>query len=64
MNVKIGDEIKIISMQGEPDYTGRTGIVMRIDSIGQLHGTWGALAVIPEEDTFQIINGGTKNDTI
>lgn len=64
MNVKIGDEIKIISMQGEPDYTGRTGIVMRIDSIGQLHGTWGGLAVIPEEDTFQIINGGTKNDTI
>lgn len=64
MSVKIGDEIKIISMQGEPDYTGRTGIVMRIDSIGQLHGTWGGLAVIPEEDTFQIINGGTKNDTI
>ena len=64
MNVKIGDKIKIISMQGEPDYTGRTGIVMRIDSIGQLHGTWGGLAVIPEEDTFQIINGGTKNDTI
>ena len=60
MNVKIGDEIKIISMQGEPDYTGRTGIVMRIDAIGQLHGTWGGLAVIPEEDTFQIINGGTK----
>ena len=64
MNVKIGDEIRIISMQGEPDYTGRTGIVMRIDSIGQLHGTWGGLAVIPEEDTFQIINGGTNNDAI
>lgn len=64
MNVKIGDEIKIISMQGEPDYTGRTGIVMRIDSIGQLHGTWGGLAIIPEEDTFQIINGGTNNEAI
>lgn len=64
MNVKIGDKIKIISMQGEPDYTGRTGVVMRIDSIGQLHGTWGGLAIIPEEDTFQIINGGTNNETI
>ncbi len=64
MNVKIGDVIKIISMQGEPDYTGRSGIVTRIDSLGQLHGTWGGLAIIPEEDTFQIINGGTKNDTI
>lgn len=64
MNVKIGDVIKIISMQGEPDYTGRSGIVTRIDSLGQLHGTWGGLAIIPEEDTFQIINGGAKNDTI
>lgn len=64
MNVKIGDVIKIISMQGEPDYTGRSGIVTRIDSLGQLHGTWGGLAIIPEEDTFQIINGETKNDTI
>ena len=64
MNVKIGDVIKIISMQGEPDYTGRSGIVTRIDSLGQFHGTWGGLAIIPEEDTFQIINGGTKNDTI
>ena len=64
MTVKIGDVIKIISMQGEPDYTGRSGIVTRIDSLGQLHGTWGGLAIIPEEDTFQIINGGTKNDTI
>ena len=64
MNVKIGDVIKIISMQGEPDYTGRSGIVTRIDSLGQLHGTWGGLAIIPEEDTFQIINGGTKNETI
>ena len=64
MNVKIGDVIKIISMQGEPDYTGRSGIVTRIDSLGQIHGTWGGLAIIPEEDTLQIINGGTKNDTI
>ena len=64
MNVKIGDVIKLISMQGEPDYTGRSGIVTRIDSLGQIHGTWGGLAIIPEEDTFQIINGGTKNDTI
>ena len=64
MNVKIGDVIKIISMQGEPDYAGRSGIVTRIDSLGQIHGTWGGLAIIPGEDTFQIINGGTKNDTI
>lgn len=64
MNIKIGDIILIISMQGEPDYTGKTGVVTRIDSLGQLHGTWGGLAIIPEEDTFQIINGENKNETI
>ena len=64
MNTKIGDNILIISMQGEPDYTGKTGVVTRIDSLGQLHGTWGGLAIIPEEDTFQIINGENKNETI
>lgn len=64
MNIKIGDNILIISMQGEPDYTSKTGVVTRIDSLGQLHGTWGGLAIIPEKDTFQIINGENKNETI
>ena len=64
MNIKIGDNILIISMQGEPDYTGKTGVVTRIDSLGQLHGTWGGLAIIPEEGTFQIINGENKNETV
>lgn len=64
MNIKIGDIILIISMQGEPDYTGKTGVVTRIDSLGQLHGTWGGLAIIPKEDTFQIINGENKNETV
>lgn len=43
--VKIGDTIEIIDMKGEPEYSGRTGVVERIDAIGQLHGTWGGLAV-------------------
>lgn len=64
MNIKVGDKIIIIAMQGEPAYTGKSGVVTRIDSLGQLHGTWGGLAVIPEEDDFQIINGGNDNDTI
>ena len=64
MHVKIGDKILIISMQDEPAYTGKTGVVTRIDSLGQLHGTWGGLALIPEEDIFQIINGGNENETI
>lgn len=53
--VKIGDKIRILNMELEPFYTGREGIVTHIDSIGQLHGTWGGLAVIPDVDTFEKI---------
>lgn len=54
-NTKVGDTIKITAMRGEPQYTGRTGTVEFIDDRGQLHGTWGGLAVIPEEDEYIII---------
>ena len=40
-NVKIGDTIKIIKMEGEPQYTDREGVVTHIDDAGQIHGTWG-----------------------
>ena len=36
-------------------YAGRSGTVEFIDSIGQLHGTWGGLAIIPEVDEFEIV---------
>lgn len=54
--VKVGTKIKIINMTGEPRYAGKEGTVEYIDSIGQLHGTWGGCAVIPEEDQFEVIN--------
>lgn len=52
---KVGDTICIDYMSGEPHYTGRTGIVKSVDGIGQLHGTWGGLAVVPGEDSYHII---------
>lgn len=52
---QVGDTIQIINMLGEPNYSGKTGVIKSIDSMGQLHGTWGGLAVIPEEDIFKII---------
>lgn len=55
-NVKIGDKIQILKMiDPYEDYSGRIGIVKSIDSMGQLHGTWGGLAIIPEEDEFVIL---------
>lgn len=53
--VKVGDTIRIEYMDGEPQYSGREGVVKSIDDIGQLHGTWGGLAVVPGTDNFVII---------
>lgn len=53
---KVGDRIRIIHMQGEDGgYDGREGVVEYIDCIGQLHGTWGGLAVIPEYDEYKVL---------
>lgn len=52
----LGKIVRILNMNGEPNYTGRTGMVDHVDDIGQLHGTWGGLAIIPEEDEFEIVD--------
>ena len=51
----VGKKIKIRYMKGSWDYKGREGIVSFVDDIGQLHGTWGGLAVMPGEDKFDVI---------
>lgn len=56
MKPQVGDTIRIIEMQGEPQYSGRTGVIRSIDDMGQLHGSWGGLAVIPGEDRFEIVD--------
>jgi hypothetical protein len=53
--IKVGDTIKIIKMEGEPQYTSREGTVTYIDDAGQIHGTWGGCALIPELDTFKVM---------
>ena len=61
--VKIGDTIRIIRMDDnggkDPEarkYNERSGVVEYIDSNGQLHGTWGGLAIIPGVDDFEVID--------
>lgn len=54
--VKVGDRIRILHLRDEDTrYDGREGTVEFIDAIGQLHGSWGGLAVIPEVDSFVVI---------
>ena len=53
--MKVGDKIRIIDMAGEPQYSGKEGGMKCIDSMGQIHGTWGGCAVIPGEDSFVVL---------
>lgn len=53
---EIGQRIEIIEMSGEPQYSGRRGEITVIDDIGQLHGTWGGLAVNLDYDTVRAVN--------
>lgn len=62
---KIGDRIRIVRMEGEPEYSGREGVIEQIypadpdfGILEQLHGTWGWLAVQPPRDTIEIIQQG------
>ena len=52
---KVGDWIRIIYMDGEPQYAGKEGVISHIDSMGQLHGTWGGCALIPDADKYEIV---------
>ena len=57
---KIGDKIRIIEMKGEESFNGREGVIEFIDGLNQLHGTWGGLAVIPEQDTIVVISDDSE----
>ena len=59
---KVGQQIRIIRMDDNNgkdiqarSYNGKVGIINVVDGIGQLHGTWGGLAVNPEIDEIEII---------
>ena len=54
-NIKIGDTIKIIEMKDEPHYKDRIGVVTHIDDAGQIHGTWGGCAIIPDIDKYMVL---------
>lgn len=51
----VGKHVQILFMYGEPLYSGRKGIITTIDSVGQIHGTWGGCALIPGTDKWKII---------
>ena len=52
---KIGDDVFIEEMKGEPIYKQKTGKILSIDDLGQIHGTWGGCALVPDIDKFRKI---------
>ena len=55
-NFKIGQMIHINHLRDENnEYDNREGVIEYIDSMNQLHGTWGGLAIIPEADDFEVM---------
>lgn len=58
---EVGDTIRINYMKNEPQYTGKEGVITHIDDYGQIFGSWGGLAVVPDVDDFEIIKKGDDN---
>lgn len=53
--LNVGDKILIVEMIGEPQYNGKSGTIEHIDDAGQLHGSWGGLAVQADRDKWEKI---------
>ena len=57
--LKVGDKIRIDYMEGEPQYTGKIGIVERVsvDPWGDTRadGTWGGCALYLNTDSYTIL---------
>jgi len=55
-NSKVGSIVKILRLEGEDEgyLFSKTGVVEFIDDAGQLHGTWGGVAIIPDKDSFLV----------
>ena len=56
---KIGDTIRILFMEGEPQYANREGVVRHIDDMNGIHGSWGGLALMFSDD-WEIIKSADE----
>ena len=56
MKYEVGMIVFIIHIVDDSeDYFGRVGVIEHIDDIGQLHGSWGGLALITNVDEFVVV---------
>lgn len=66
--IKIGQKVRIINMNGEPQYAGKEGYITEInpDPWGdtQIHGTWGGCCLYLGMDEFEVIEDVRDEDNI
>ena len=56
MKYEVGMMLLIVHIVDDlEDYSGRVGVITHIDDLGQLHGTWGSLVLVPELDDFIVL---------
>ncbi len=61
---QVGDLIRIVRMEGEPQYDGKEGTITHVDDMGQLHGTWGGCAVQPSRDAVEVVRRRAEMQTL
>jgi len=67
VKAKVGDKIVIKALAKDKtsnlsdpsayEYAGKVGVVESIDDAGNLHGTWGSLGILPE-DEYEVLGEG------
>lgn len=69
--VEVGDYLTILcvdngdsSIDDNARYRNKSGFVTHIDSTGQIFGTWGGIALIPGNDTFEVRNKGVYSKNL
>lgn len=51
----LGKTVRVNILDDWNPILNKTGIVEYVDDMGQLHGTWGGLAVIPDIDDIELV---------
>ncbi len=55
MNYRVGQKVKILSMNNQKQYNGRVGVIEKIDG-RYMWGSWGVMAILLDQDYIITIN--------
>lgn len=64
MIVKVGDIIQIINKVGNPLLNGVCGLVLSVNAIGDVFGTWGSIPITTGKDHYRVISKVDMRDDL